>query len=120
MSVGYLSLASCTLLQWCGFCKRLKDTWIELATEVKGKAKIGAVDCTQHKALCSKHGIQGYPTLKKFGADKTKPEEYEGDRSVGDLTSFATGEKAAGKADAPKEDEFYAGTGEKPRKSICF
>ena len=37
---------------WCGFCKKLKPTWIELATAVKGKAGIGAVDCTQHKDVC--------------------------------------------------------------------
>ena len=108
----YISVpsASC-VLQWCGYCKRLKDTWIELATGVKGKAKIGAVDCTKHNAACSKFGVQGYPTLKKFGADKAKPEEYEGDRSLEDLKSFVTGEKAENKADEPKKDDaFYAST----------
>jgi hypothetical protein len=104
----------CVLLQWCGHCKNLKDTWIKLATATKGKAKVGAVDCTQHGALCSKHDIGGYPTLKKFGADKTKSGavEYEGDRSLEDLVAFITGQKAAVKADEPKEDEFYVGTGE--------
>ncbi len=94
---------------WCGFCKQLKDTWIELATGVKGKAKIGAVDCTKHRTVCSKYGVNGYPTLKKFGADKAKPEEYEGDRSIDDLKTFATGMAA----EAKKEDEFYSGTGER-------
>ena len=98
---------------WCGFCKKIKPTWIELATAVKGKASIGAVDCTQHNAVCSKFGVNGYPTLKKFGADKTKPEDYAGDRSLGDLTTFATGVKGEKKAEQPKEDEFYAGTGER-------
>jgi thiol-disulfide isomerase/thioredoxin len=37
---------------WCGHCKNLKPEWDELATNVKGKAKIGAVDCTINKATC--------------------------------------------------------------------
>jgi len=37
---------------WCGHCKSLKSDWEELATNVKGKAKIGAVDCTVNKATC--------------------------------------------------------------------
>lgn len=37
---------------WCGHCKNLKSDWEELATSVKGKAKIGAVDCTVNKATC--------------------------------------------------------------------
>jgi protein disulfide-isomerase A6 len=94
------------LPQWCGFCKRLKDTWIELATAVKGKAKVGAVDCTQHKAVCSKYSVRGYPTLKKFGADKASPEDYAGDRSLGDLASFVTGEKAAPAKEEDSKEEL--------------
>ena len=37
---------------WCGHCKNLKSDWEELATGVKGKAKIGAVDCTANQATC--------------------------------------------------------------------
>ena len=37
---------------WCGHCKNLKSDWDELATNVKGKAKIGAVDCTVNTAPC--------------------------------------------------------------------
>ena len=37
---------------WCGHCKNLKSDWDELATNVKGKAKIGAVDCTANTATC--------------------------------------------------------------------
>ncbi len=70
------------------------------------------MDCTQHKSVCSQFGVNGYPTLKRFGAEKGEPEEYEGDRSVASLKEFATGVKAEKKAEAPKEDDFYAGTGE--------
>jgi len=81
---------------------------------VKGKARIGAVDCTKHSETCSKFGVTGYPTIKRFGANKESPDDYPGDRSLADLTKFAKkkgkkakGEKAAGAA----MDEFYGGTG---------
>ena len=97
---------------WCGHCKNLKDTWISLAKDTKGKASIGAVDCTKHSETCSKFGVRGYPTLKRFGADKGSPEQYSGARSLGDLVQFATGTKAEEKkAEEPAKDEFYGGTG---------
>lgn len=37
---------------WCGHCKNLKSDWEELASNVRGKAKIGAVDCTVQTATC--------------------------------------------------------------------
>ncbi len=54
---------------WCGFCKQLKDTWISLAKSslVKGKAKIGAVDCTKHQSVCQQLGVSGYPTIMRVG-----------------------------------------------------
>ena len=36
--------------------------WDEFAEQTN--VLVGKVDCTVHKELCSKHGVQGYPTLK--------------------------------------------------------
>lgn len=51
---------------WCGHCKNLKPDWEQLASEVAGKVKIGAVDCTVQEATCqvsfpTQQGIQGAP-----------------------------------------------------------
>jgi len=45
------------------------------------------VDCTVHQDLCSKYGVQGYPTIK-YG-DVNNLEDYQGGRSLEDLTTFA-------------------------------
>ena len=37
---------------WCGHCKNLKSDWEQLASNTKGRVKVGAVDCTVNKATC--------------------------------------------------------------------
>ena len=47
---------------------------------------VGKVDCTVHKELCSKQGVQGYPTLKYsngFGLNK-----YDSGRDLESLLKF--------------------------------
>nr|XP_061806625.1 protein disulfide-isomerase A6-like [Nerophis lumbriciformis] len=66
---------------WCGHCQRLTADWKKAATALKGIVKVGAVDADQHKSLGSQYGISGFPTLKIFGANKNKPEAYQGARS---------------------------------------
>ncbi|KAJ9463325.1 putative protein disulfide-isomerase A6 [Diplonema papillatum] len=58
---------------WCGHCKNLAPEWAQAATELKGTAKLGAVDATVHSGLAAKYGVQGYPSIKVFGADKLQP-----------------------------------------------
>jgi len=50
-------------------------------------ALVADVDCTVHQDLCSKHGVQGYPTIK-YG-DPNNMEDYQGGRSLDDLQTFA-------------------------------
>jgi len=49
------------------------------------------VDCTQDNAknLCSKHGVEGYPTIKYYSKDTSDMgEKYEGDREYNKLKKF--------------------------------
>ncbi|XP_075869575.1 protein disulfide-isomerase A6 [Nelusetta ayraudi] len=66
---------------WCGHCQSLTPDWKKAATALKGVVKLGAVDADQHKALGGQYGVRGFPTIKVFGANKNKPEEYQGGRS---------------------------------------
>jgi len=77
---------------WCGHCKNLKPNWIDAATQLKGKVKLGAVDCTVHQSTCAQYQVQGYPTIKVFGENKESPSDYQGGRDSGSIV--AEGNKA--------------------------
>uniref|UniRef100_A0A8C9X5N3 Protein disulfide-isomerase A6 n=1 Tax=Sander lucioperca TaxID=283035 RepID=A0A8C9X5N3_SANLU len=66
---------------WCGHCQHLTPDWKKAATALKGIVKVGAVDADQHKSLGGQYGVRGFPTIKIFGANKNKPEDYQGGRS---------------------------------------
>jgi len=68
----------------------MKPAWDELMEKFKDSktALVADVDCTVHQDLCSKHGVQGYPTIK-YG-DPNNMEDYQGGRSLDDLEKFAT------------------------------
>ena len=44
----------------------------------QGVVKVGAVDADAHQSLGAQYGVRGFPTIKIFGADKNKPEDYQG------------------------------------------
>lgn len=76
---------------WCGHCKQLAPKWKQAASKLKGVVNIGAVNCDAHKALCMKHGVRGYPTIKalrpRAGADGWA--EYKGAREAKDIADYA-------------------------------
>ena len=75
----------------------MKPAWDAVSAEVGSSTVIMAdVDCTEHEAVCSKHGVKGYPTIKYFTAE-TGPEgkDYQGGRSEADLRKFVAEELQA-------------------------
>ncbi|CAL5403398.1 unnamed protein product [Camellia sinensis] len=71
---------------WCGHCKKLAPEWKKAARNLKGKVKLGHVDCDAEK---NKFNVQGFPTILVFGADKDSPLPYEGARTASAIESFA-------------------------------
>ncbi|KAF2075490.1 hypothetical protein CYY_003226 [Polysphondylium violaceum] len=76
---------------WCGHCKRLAPTYEELGKyyneELKGEAvKIAQVNCVDHQAVCSKHDIRGYPTIKYMSNGNAK--DYRGARDKASFVSY--------------------------------
>ena len=76
---------------WCGHCKAMKPDWDALMTEYEGSETIlvADVDCINSgKDLCSKVGVQGFPTIKH--GDPTNLEDYKGGRDADSLQKFAS------------------------------
>ena len=63
---------------WCGHCKQLAPEWEKAAKTLKGVVNVGAVDMTTDQDAGAAYGIQGFPTIKFFGFDKSKPADYQG------------------------------------------
>ncbi|XP_037082891.1 protein disulfide-isomerase A6 homolog [Pollicipes pollicipes] len=92
---------------WCGHCKNLVPEYKKAATALKGVVKMGAVDADQHQSLGGQYGVRGFPTIKVFGLNKKKPEDYQGARSsqglvdgglkaVRDMVNARSGGKSGG------------------------
>jgi protein disulfide-isomerase A6 len=92
---------------WCGHCKSLAPEWKKAAKALKGSVKIAAVDADKHRELGTKFGVSGFPTIKVFGADKTKPTEYDGGRTADAIvkTALAEAQKITNKRLGIKDDE---------------
>jgi protein disulfide-isomerase A6 len=71
----------------CGHCKSLAPEFDKAAQLLKGVAKVVAVDATAHESLAQKYQIQGFPTLKIFGADKKSPIDYQGERTASGIVT---------------------------------
>nr|CAD1816905.1 unnamed protein product [Ananas comosus var. bracteatus] len=50
------------------------------------------VDCDEHKSLCSKYGVSGYPTIQWFPKGSLEPKKYEGARTAEALAEFVNTE----------------------------
>ncbi|KAH9786673.1 protein disulfide-isomerase like 2-1 [Citrus sinensis] len=86
--------AFCVKCDRCGHCKKLAPEYEKLGASFK-KAKsvlIGKVDCDEHKSLCSKYGVQGYPTIQWFPKGSLEPKKYEGPRSTEALAEYVNNE----------------------------
>jgi len=74
---------------WCGHCQRLEPEWKKAAKNLKGIANVAAVDMDAHGHVGSPYGVRGFPTIKVFGYDKSKPSDYQGARSADAITQHA-------------------------------
>ena len=73
---------------WCGHCRAFHPQFEKLAKSTKGLFKIGAVNCEEERDLAGKYKIDGFPTVLFFGEDKTKTEEYEGNRKADKIVDY--------------------------------
>ncbi|MEM9493171.1 MAG: thioredoxin [Myxococcota bacterium] len=51
---------------WCGPCRQVAPTVDALASEYKGKLKVGKMDIDAHQLIPQKYAIRSIPTLLVF------------------------------------------------------
>lgn len=76
---------------WCGYCRRIEQTYKEVATELKisgSGIQVARVDASAHKALGARFGVDGFPTF--FHIRNGEVRKYAGERSKEALIDFAT------------------------------
>eukprot|EP00250_Pteridium_aquilinum_P013379 c21307_g1_i1 orf=250-1365(+) len=92
---------------WCGHCKKLAPEYEKLGSSFK-KSKtvlIAKVDCDEHKSVCSKFGVTGFPTIKWFSKGSLEPKDYSGGRTVESLVEYVNQEAGTHvKISAPVSD----------------
>lgn len=71
---------------WCHHCRTLVPIWKSLATTLKGKIKIGWIDCQDNEFVKMKYQIGGFPTLILF--HRGKQSEFRGARTEKLLLEF--------------------------------
>jgi len=75
---------------WCGHCKKLAPAYNDAATELlKDDIILAKVDCTaeHNKAICTKYGVTGFPTLQVFRKGED-PIQYKQGRTAVDIVKF--------------------------------
>jgi protein disulfide-isomerase A6 len=79
---------------WCGHCKKLAPEFEKLGEAFKANKDvlIAKVDCDDHKPLCSKFGVTGFPIIKWFPKGSLEPKDYSGGRTVDALVEFVNNE----------------------------
>ncbi|KAJ7547667.1 hypothetical protein O6H91_08G097500 [Diphasiastrum complanatum] len=78
---------------WCGHCKKLAPEYEKLGAAFSSKpVLIAKVDCDEHKSLCSKYDVSGFPTLKWFPKGSLEPKVYSGARTMEALSEFVNSE----------------------------
>jgi protein disulfide-isomerase A1 len=78
---------------WCGHCKALAPEYDKASLTLKGQSKLAKVDCTEHRDLCEKYEVQGFPTIKLFRNDGSEPADYDQARKADAIVKFMQKQK---------------------------
>lgn len=110
---------------WCGHCQRLTPEYVKAAKHVGGLVKLGAVDCddSSNQQLCSRFGIQGFPTLKVLPVTATSATsaasaatDYQGGRTAAAIAKHMLAQlplSAVTKLTSENGEKWWAGESDK-------
>ncbi|EER02316.1 protein disulphide isomerase, putative [Perkinsus marinus ATCC 50983] len=64
---------------WCGHCQQFAPEYKKAASALAGIVNLAAVN---DQPVMGPYGVQGFPTVRFFGEDKSKPVDYSGPREA--------------------------------------
>lgn len=90
---------------WCGYCRRLKPIYSQVASEMKGKHVLVAMDMEkpENSAARRKYNITGFPTILYFDNTIAK-HTFEGESTKDGLIEFLNNPSKP--FEKPKEEEW--------------
>ncbi|EKX41514.1 hypothetical protein GUITHDRAFT_112488 [Guillardia theta CCMP2712] len=77
--------------KWCSRCLAMKKAFENAATRMSGRVIFMEVECSSSdlaQEFCTKHDVDGYPTLKLMGGKFTQAILFERDRNVQGFIEF--------------------------------
>ncbi|GAB0496687.1 hypothetical protein MMPV_008001 [Pyropia vietnamensis] len=80
------------VVAWCSYCRSIAPTWSALAEKAASgavPAAIYIVDCVQSEKLCAAQHVRSYPTLRLYYNGRPSADDYDGERSVKELSAYA-------------------------------
>jgi len=109
---------------WCGHCKNLAPEMAILGQAVvKSRSALVAVakiNCDNERDICSKYGVQGYPTLKYFRRGSTEPEDYNSGRTADAMVDFINGKEPSARLRVAKAVSYVEDLSPSNFDSIVF
>lgn len=85
---------------WCDHCKKLRPEWAQLATRLKGKAKVASLDASQNRQFDAMYELKGYPTIVMVPPGLKNEKvfiKYDGARIVDRMEEWALEKISEGK-----------------------
>jgi len=77
--------------KWCSRCLAIKKAFENAATKMSGRVIFMEVECSSSdlaQEFCTKHDVDGFPTLKLMGGKFTQAILFERDRNVQGFIEF--------------------------------
>ncbi|RHY12500.1 hypothetical protein DYB38_008647 [Aphanomyces astaci] len=90
---------------------KFKDKLLNIAKDLRGRVKVGAVDCDKHRSLCDQYGVETLPSFVHVWQTNVSP-LYEGPLDEFSVYNFAFEKYAAryrARRDAGDVDELHGG-----------